>query len=69
MNTDVYLFHNWINKLFSKENKVPSTLFEARKLAGSVNYKQVKQYEIVLSFKVSLFFSLFIHEYEESLFI
>ena len=28
---NIHLLHNWINKLFSEENKVPRTLFEARK--------------------------------------
>ena len=28
-------FHNWINRLFSEENKVPETLFEVRNVAGS----------------------------------
>ena len=32
---------NWINKLFSEENKVPIALFKARKVAGSATYKQV----------------------------
>ena len=36
------IIHNWINKLFSEENKVPRTLFEARKLAESATYKQSK---------------------------
>ena len=35
--------NKWINKLFSEENKVPRTLFEARKLAGSAIYKQSKR--------------------------
>ena len=39
--------------LFSEENKAPWTLFEARQVAGSAKYK-VKQYDTVLSFKVSL---------------
>ena len=47
-------FHKWINKLFSEEDKVPTTLFEARKVAGSAKYKQIKQYEIV-SFKVTVY--------------
>ena len=29
-------------KLFSEENKVPRTLFEARKVAGSATYTQSK---------------------------
>ena len=36
----MYLFHKWMNKLFSEENKVPRILFEARKVAGSATYKQ-----------------------------
>ena len=48
--------HNWTNKPFSEENKVPGTLFEASKVAGSETHvNKVIQYEIVLSFKVSLF--------------
>ena len=35
-------FHNWINKLFSAENKVPRTLFKVRKVAGSATYEQSK---------------------------
>ena len=53
---NIYLFHNFIKKLLSEENKVPGTLFEARNVAGSATYKQ-----IVLSFKVGLFMS---HENE-----
>ena len=33
-------FHNGIKKLFTEENKVPRTLFEARKVAGSAIYEQ-----------------------------
>ena len=36
----VYLFHDWINKQFSEENKVAGTLFEAKYVAGSAAYKQ-----------------------------
>ena len=32
------VFSNWINKLFSEENKVPRKLLEARKVAGSATY-------------------------------
>ena len=39
--------NKWITKLPSEENKVPRTLFEARKVAGST--------KMLLSFKVSLF--------------
>ena len=28
---NIYFFHNLINKLFSEENQVPGTLFEAKK--------------------------------------
>ena len=34
------IFHNWINKLFWEENKVPWTLFVAIMVAGSATYKQ-----------------------------
>ena len=44
----------WVKKLFSEENTVPRTLFEARKVVDSAKYKQSKQYENVLSFTVSL---------------
>ena len=33
---------NWVNKLFSEENKVPRTQFEAWRVAGSATYKQSK---------------------------
>ena len=49
----MYFFLNWTHKLASEETKVPRTLCEARKVAGSSTL--VKQYEIVLSFKISLF--------------
>ena len=32
---------NWINLLFSEENKVPRTLCEAGTVAGSATYKQI----------------------------
>ena len=51
---NIYLFYNWINRLFTEENMVPRTLFEARNVAGSTKNKQIKQDEIVFSFKVRL---------------
>ena len=36
------LFHHWKNKLLSEEIKVPRTLPEARKVAGSATFKQSK---------------------------
>ena len=51
----IYFFYNLINKLFWKENQVPRTLCEARKVAGSAEVNKIKQYETVLPFKVSLF--------------
>ena len=54
INFSIYYFHIWIYKPSLDENKVPRTLFEARKVAGSAKYKQVKQYEAVLSFKFTL---------------
>ena len=45
-----------MNKLFSeKENKVPEHCLKLERWQGQQQYKQVKQYEIVLSFKVTLF--------------
>ena len=51
----IFFFHKWLNKLFTEEDNVPSKQFKARKVAGSATYKQ---YEIVLSFKISLFIQL-----------
>ena len=39
---NIYSFHKLINKLLSEEYKVPRTLFEAGKVAGSATYKQNK---------------------------
>ena len=45
--TEIFLFPmTGINKMFSEENKVPRTLFGARKERNNV-----KQYEIELSFE------------------
>ena len=39
----MYLFfRDWVNKLFPEEYKVPTTLFEAWKVAGSAKCKQNK---------------------------
>ena len=35
-------FHNCTNKLFSEENNVPASLFEATEVAGSTKHKQSK---------------------------
>ena len=42
MSSKIFVLHNWINQLFSEENKVPRTLFEAKKVAGSATYEQSK---------------------------
>ena len=63
-------FHNWVNKLFSVGNKVPRTLFEARKVAGSATCKQSKTVlncvvlwghfvYVVMETKIVCLFSLF----------
>ena len=44
----------WIKKLFSEENKLPRTLFDARKVAGSATYKQSSM-KSCCSFTVSLY--------------
>lgn len=48
-NTNIYYFHNWINKPSAKEMHYPRTLSEATKVARSGKYRQSKT---VLSFKV-----------------
>ena len=49
--TQMYLSRlDGINKLLSEGNKVSGTLIEARKLAGSATYTQMKQALTVLSF-------------------
>ena len=35
----MYIVHIWINKLFSEESKIPITVSEARKVAGSFKNK------------------------------
>ena len=39
----MFCFHYWINKLFSEGNKLPRTLFEGGKVAGSAtqSFKRV----------------------------
>ena len=44
-----------MGKPSSEASKVLRTHFIARKMAGFAKYKQSKQYEFRLSFKVSLF--------------
>ena len=44
--------NDWINKLFSEENKVPRTLFGARRVAGSAKYFNIW---FVSYFKVGFF--------------
>ena len=51
---NIYIFHKWINKLFSEENKVLWTPFEARVVAGSAKYKQSTSVKLCF-FKFSLF--------------
>ena len=53
--TNIDIFHNWINKLFSEESKVPRTLFETRKWRGPPNINKIEQYEIMLSFVYSVY--------------
>ena len=51
---NMYQFHNWINKLFSEENKVLEHCWKLERWQGPPHINKVKQYEIVLSFKVRL---------------
>ena len=48
---NIYLFHNWVNKLFSEEFEVPRTL---GRWQGPPHIGEEQQYEFVLPFKVSL---------------
>ena len=59
----IYIFFsdNWINKLFSEENKVPRTLFEARNVAGSATYKDQFVFSVMKTKTVCLF-SLCMHK-------
>ena len=41
-------FHDWINKVFSEENKVPRTLSEA------IVKEKLKRYKIVFSFSLCI---------------
>ena len=56
----IYLFHKWINKLLPEEN--------AERWQGPPHINKVKQYEIVFSFKVSLFIH-FIHSWTQREFV
>ena len=47
---NIYIFHSWINKLFSEENKVPEHCLELERWQGPPHVNKVKQYETVLSF-------------------
>ena len=67
-------FHNWINKLFPEENKVPRRLFEARKVSGSATCKQnttlwncVVIYSVYTVMKTSLFLHKVTHSVDEDL--
>ena len=51
---NIYFSHNWINKLFSEENKVPEHCLTLERWQGPPHINKVKQYKIAL-FKVSLF--------------
>ena len=40
----IYFFlHHWTNEVFSEENKIPRTQFEARTMAGSATYTHSKK--------------------------
>ena len=61
--TPWYHFHNWINKLFSEENKVLEHCLKLESWQGPPHINKVKQYEIVSSF------SLYIQFIQRSLFV
>ena len=77
--TQQYFFsHNWIKKLPSEENKIQELSLKLERWQGPPHINKVKQYETVLSFKLSLFiqswkrgeavclFSLFRHKKKRS---
>ena len=45
----------WANKLFLEENKIPQLCRKLERWQGPPHINNVKQYETVFSFKVSLF--------------
>ena len=53
--TQMYFFFNWVNRLFSEENKLPEHCLKLESWQGPAQKAKVKQYEIVLSFNASLF--------------
>ena len=67
---NIHFFHKWIIKLFSEDNKVPRTLVEARKVAGSAKHKQNKTVgKLCCPLESVCLFSLISHSAEKSLFI
>ena len=60
----MYFPHYWVNKLFSEENEVPRTTFQARKVAGSATYEQNSMKKCCPLRSVCLF-SLFAHKHRE----
>ena len=55
LHCDFFHIFPYLNKAAVLVRKIRFVQFEARKVAGSAKYKQSKWYEIVLSFKFSLF--------------
>ena len=51
--TQKLIFHNWINKLFSEEDKVPEHCLKLERWRGPQHVNEVKQYEIVSSLDVN----------------
>ena len=51
----IYVFRNWINKMFSEQNKVREHGLKVGRWQGPPHINTVKWYDIVSSFKVSLF--------------
>ena len=64
----MFCFHDWINKLLSEENKVPDHCLKREKWQGPPHVNKVKQYDIVLSFNVSLFIQ-FIQSWKQREFV
>ena len=59
-----WIFNNWINNLFSEENKAPEHCLRLERWQGPPHISNVKQYAIVSSFKVTLFIQFSVCRYK-----
>ena len=50
-----HILHRWINKLFTEEKKVPQCCLVLERWQGPPHLNKVKQFELVLFFKICFF--------------